>query len=61
MKKLDYQIPSWQMKRRLKLEISKDGKNIEVMGVDSNGAPYTIFTDIKAEGLGPKKSIKKGK
>ena len=61
MKKLDYQIPSWQMKRRLNLEISKDGKNIEVMGVDSNGAPYTIFTDIKVEGLGPKKSIKKGK
>ena len=49
------------MKRRLNLEISKDGKNIEVMGVDSNGAPYTIFTDIKVEGLGPKKSIKKGK
>ena len=61
MKKLGYTIPTFQMKRRLSLEISADKKNIEAMGVDSNGTAYTIFTDMKVDGLGPKKSIKRGK
>ena len=49
------------MKRRLSLEISADNKNIQAMGVDSNGTAYTIFTDMKVDGLGLKKSIKRGK
>ena len=55
MKKLDYQIPSWQLKRRLNLALSKDGKKVEMMGVDSNGAPFTLFKDV----LVNSKSIKK--
>ena len=32
------------------------------MGVDSNGAPYTLFRDIKVSGIGKTtQSIKKGK
>jgi len=61
MKKLDYQIPSWQLKRRLNVALAKDGKGVEVMGVDSNGAPFTLFQDIKVSGVGPTQSIKKGK
>ena len=49
------------MKRRLQVEVSKDGKKIEAMGVDSNGAPYTLFKEIKVSGFGPTASIKKGK
>ena len=61
MKKLGYQIPAWQLKRRLSLEVSKNGKSIQAMGVDSNGAPFTLFNDIKVSDLGPTASIKKGK
>jgi hypothetical protein len=43
MKKLSYQIPAWQMKRRLQVELVNDNKYIQYMGVDSNGAPYHIF------------------
>ena len=49
------------MKRRLQVDVSKDGKKIEAMGVDSNGAPYTLFKEIKVSGFGPTASIKKGK
>ena len=57
MKKLDYQIPSWQLKRRLKVTLSADGKSVEMMGVDSNGAPFTLFKDVLVDG----KPIKKAK
>ena len=28
------------------------------MGVDSNGAPFTLFKDVKVSGIGETKSIK---
>lgn len=40
MKKLGYAIPTWKMERRLQLSLVKEGKQIEVMGVDSNGAAF---------------------
>ena len=46
MKKLGYQIPTWQMKKRLNVALSKDKKQIEVMGVDSNGAPYSLYEKV---------------
>ena len=56
MKKLGYQIPSWQKKARVNVELSKNGKELEIMGVDSNGAPYSLFTDVKVSGLEPNKT-----
>ena len=57
MKKLGYTIPTWQMKKRLNVALSKDGKQIEVMGVDSNGAPYSLYE--KVEVSFPKSNISK--
>ena len=51
MKKLGYQIPTWQMKKRLNVALSKDQKQIEVMGVDSNGAPYSLYEKVEVAGL----------
>ena len=51
MKKLGYQIPTWQMKKRLNVALSKDKKNVEIMGVDSNGAPYSLFEKVDVSGL----------
>ena len=51
MKKLGYGIPTWQMKKRLNVAVSKDGKNLEIMGVDSNGAPYSLFEKVSVSGL----------
>ena len=45
MKKLDYQIPKWQMKKRVQVELKQNNK-IDVMGVDSNGAPFMLFPKI---------------
>ena len=50
MKKLDYQIPAWNLKRRLKVTLSADGKKVEMMGVESNGAPFTLFKDVLVDG-----------
>jgi NAD+-dependent protein deacetylase SIR2 len=51
MKKLDYQIPSWQMKKRLAVELSDDKKSLTLGGVDSNGSPYVLYKQIKVSGL----------
>ena len=59
MKKLGYQIPTWQMKKRLNVALSKDQKQVEIMGVDSNGAPYTLFEEVKVTGLTTEANIYK--
>ena len=41
------------MKKRLNVALSKDQKQIEVMGVDSNGAPYTLYEKVEVTGLTP--------
>ena len=51
MQKLGYQIPSWQMKRRLKVTHNEAKNSVSFMGVDSNGAPYELFTKVIVEGL----------
>ena len=62
MKKLGYTIPTWQMKKRLNVAVSKDGKNLEIMGVDSNGAPYSLFEKVNVSGLSAQsKEIKTAK
>ena len=46
MKKLDYQIPKWQIKKRLQIKVNSDKKGFSLGGVDSNGAPYVLFKEI---------------
>lgn len=46
MKKLDYQIPKWQIKKRLELQVSPDKKSFTLGGVDGNGAPYVLYKEI---------------
>ena len=49
MKKLNYQIPKWQMTRKLRIT---DNKNEVVFaGVDTNGAPYDFIKGISVTGL----------
>lgn len=43
MKKLGYSVPAWQIKKRLQLTVSNNGKFIKMMGVDSSGGPYELF------------------
>ena len=52
MKKLGYQIPQWQMKKRLNVALSQNGKQVEIMGVDTNGAAYQLFKDVKVSAPG---------
>ena len=40
------------MKRRLNVSLSQNGKQVEIMGVDANGAPYTLFKDVKVSAPG---------
>ena len=47
MKKLGYEIPAWQMKRRLNVALAKDVKELQVKGVDANGAVYSLFKEVK--------------
>jgi len=55
--KLDYQIPSWQIKKRIEVSMTNDMKSVEFKGVDSNGSPYELFKQINVIGLSdaPKK------
>lgn len=43
MAKLGRQIPSWQMKRRVRMTYAQNDGSVSVTGVDSNGAPYELF------------------
>ena len=49
MKKLKMAFPVWQRKMRLRLTAT--AKNVELTGVDGNGAPYEIFKKIEVTGL----------
>ena len=52
MKKLDYQIPKWQMKKRLEVSLDEAKKTVKLAGVDSNGAPFHLFPKIDIKNLG---------
>merc|ERR1712110_178956 len=49
MKKLGYQIPKWQLTR--KLRITSEGKNVKFQGIDTNGAPYDYIEKLTVTGL----------
>ena len=42
MKKLGYNIPAYSCKRKLNVTLNKAKKQVEVQGIDSNGASYTF-------------------
>ena len=51
MEKLGYLIPKWQMKKRVEVELTDEGKKVKVQGVDSNGAPFHLFKSVEIVGL----------
>lgn len=50
MKKLGYQIPKWQLTRKLRVTC-EDGKRVAFQGVDTNGAPYDFMKSLAVTGL----------
>ena len=52
MSKLNIPIPQFKRNYRLKVFLTNDKKSVKFSGVDSNGAVYTIFRNIKIYGLG---------
>ena len=51
MEKLEIPIPDFRRSYRLKVSYSQDRKNMMFTGVDTNGACYTLFKDLKVTGL----------
>ena len=56
MQKLGYQIPNFTLKRRLRVTHDESNNRVTLMGVDSNGANYTMFKNVNVKGLGAKPS-----
>ena len=53
MKKLEIPIPEFRRSYRLKVSLSGDSKTLSVMGVDANGACYTLYKALTITGLSP--------
>ena len=51
MKKLGYQIPTWQIKKRLEVSLVDEGKKVQLRGVDETRQPFHLFKTIKVHGL----------
>ena len=49
MKKLDYQIPQWQLTRKLRVTATAADK-LQFCGVDTNGAPYDFVKNLIVTG-----------
>ena len=50
MKKLNYQIPAWQMKKRLEVSLVEDGARVSLRGVDDRNLPFHLFKQVKVTG-----------
>ena len=46
-KKLNVEIPEWKLKRYIKINVDKRYNMISIFGVDSDGTPYDILSEIK--------------
>ena len=60
MQKLSYQIPTWQIKKRLEVSMLEEGKKMQIRGVDDTRQPFHLFPKIDIQGLaagGAKKSF----
>ena len=53
MQKLEMPIPEFRRSYRLKVSLSGDLKTLSVMGVDANGACYTLYKALTITGLSP--------
>ena len=51
MQKLGYQIPTWQMKKRIEVSLADENKKILIRGVDEARKPFHLFKTIKVAGL----------
>ena len=51
MEKLGYNIPVWQMKKRVEVSLIEDGARIQVRGVDDRRQPFHLFKSIKVGGF----------
>ena len=51
MEKLGYQIPAWQMKKRLEVSLIEDGNKVQLRGVDETRQPFHLFQEIKVSGF----------
>lgn len=49
-KKLGYQIPTWQLKKRLEVSFIENGSKVQLRGVESNRLPFVLFQKIKVNG-----------
>ena len=43
MEKLQFPIPEFRRSYRLRANLSQNDQNVQLKGVDNNGANYTIF------------------
>ena len=57
MSKLEIPIPEFRRSYRLQASLSQNGQNVQLKGIDTNGANYTIFKNLKVTGLGPEKQF----
>ena len=57
MQKLSYQIPSWQMKKRIEISLVEDGTKVSLRGVDETRQPFHLFNKITLNGLGADKEF----
>ena len=53
MQKLGYQIPTWQMKKRIEVSLQENGTKVRLRGVDDTRQPFHLFKKIKVSGLAP--------
>lgn len=51
MEKLSYQIPTWQMKKRIEISLVEEGKKVSLRGVDDTRLPFHLFKQIDLIGL----------
>ena len=57
MQKLGYQIPAWQMKKRLEVSIVDDGTKVQLRGVDETRQPFHLYQSITVDGIGAQKKF----
>ena len=43
MRKLNYQIPRWQMKKRFEVSLIDNGSKVQLRGVDETRNDYHLF------------------
>jgi len=51
MEKLGYNIPVWQLKKRVEVSLIEEGKRMQIRGVDSDRKPFHLFKTIQVSGF----------